>query len=336
MPIIQETDREPNASDIRTRTWDDLNRPLLHPACTGIPIPSRLYFEQSLERPLDGWRIAIKDVFHLKGTRTSVCNRAYDAFYDPQESTAACLDQLVRCGAQLVGKTHLSSFAWREDPTECVEYQAPFNPRADGLQSPAGSSSGSGAAAASYEWLDVTIGTDSISMKSPRAEDKVTDLFVATGSGRRPALWNGCFAIRPSACVLSLEGIVPTCLRFDVPSVFARDLTVLRKFLPVWYNRTLVPQKPSEPNSWSILYLSEYMDAVTEEQRNCITSFGEALSEFLAGRASTVSMKAKWAGDKPEDSDDFDSYFEHVSLWHCDTSRAALRSETDSISWLLL
>ena len=49
----------------------------------------------------------------------------------------------------------------KEDPAECVDYQAPFNPRADGYQTPAGSSSGSGAAVASYDFLDITLATDS-------------------------------------------------------------------------------------------------------------------------------------------------------------------------------
>lgn len=78
-----------------------------------------------------------------------------------QPETAACLQTLVDKGACLVGKVHLSILAMREDPTQCVDFQAPFNPRADGYQSPAGSSSGSGAAIASYDWLDIAIGTDS-------------------------------------------------------------------------------------------------------------------------------------------------------------------------------
>lgn len=55
----------------------------------------------------------------------------------------------------------MASFAATEEPVECVDFQAPWNPRADGYQSPAGSSSGSGAAIASYDWLDIAIGSDS-------------------------------------------------------------------------------------------------------------------------------------------------------------------------------
>jgi Asp-tRNA(Asn)/Glu-tRNA(Gln) amidotransferase A subunit family amidase len=136
-----------------------------------IAVPSRLYFRKTNARPLAGARIAVKDIFHLKGVKTSCCSRGYHDLYPAQDTTALSIQTLVDLGAQIVGKTHLSSFALREEPTECVDYQAPFNPRADGYQSPAGSSSGSGAAIASYDWLDFTLGTDSKS--SPRRRHDV-------------------------------------------------------------------------------------------------------------------------------------------------------------------
>jgi hypothetical protein len=52
----------------------------------------------------------------------------------------------------------------REEPVEATAFQAPFSPRGDGYQSPVGSSSGSAAAIASYEWLDLPIGSDSKSI----------------------------------------------------------------------------------------------------------------------------------------------------------------------------
>lgn len=144
-----------------TRAFDDGNASGTSYGCIGVPAPSRLYRETIADRPLAGLRIAVKDVFHLQGLRTSVCSRAYFDMYPPQETTAACISRLCDAGACIVGKTHCSSFAWREEPMECIDYPAPINPRADGMQSPAGSSSGSGAAIASYDWLDITLGTDS-------------------------------------------------------------------------------------------------------------------------------------------------------------------------------
>ena len=125
-------------------------------------MPSRLYDTKSVARPLAGDRIAIKDIFHLRGVKTSLCSRDYFNIYPHQESTADAVQSLINLGAHIVGKTHLSSFAMWEKPTQCTDFQDPFNPRGDGYQSPAGSSSGSGAAIASYDWLDYTLGTDSM------------------------------------------------------------------------------------------------------------------------------------------------------------------------------
>ena len=112
-------------------------------------------------RPLAGLRVAVKDIFQIEGIRTSLCNRAYYDLYPSATKTAGCIDILRHLGAIVVGTTKLASFAATEEPIECVDFQAPWNPRADGYQSPAGSSSGSGVAIASYAWLDVAIGSDS-------------------------------------------------------------------------------------------------------------------------------------------------------------------------------
>lgn len=60
-----------------------------------------------------------------------------------------------------MSKTRLSSLSSKEDPTEAVDYSAPLNPRGDGYQSPAGSSSSSAAAIGSFDWLDIAVGPNS-------------------------------------------------------------------------------------------------------------------------------------------------------------------------------
>ena len=126
-----------------------------------IAVPSRLRDVVTAAKPLAGWRVAVKDVFHIKNVRTSLCNRAYYELYPPATTTAGCIDVLCQLGARVVGTTKMASFAATEEPIECVDFQAPWNPRADGYQSPAGSSSGSAVAIASYPWVDVAIGSDS-------------------------------------------------------------------------------------------------------------------------------------------------------------------------------
>ena len=80
----------------------------------------------------------------------------------------------------------------------------------------------------------------------------------ASGSGRRPGHWNGCFAMRPSLGVLPVEGYVPSfrsvtisslsCAlsysydvnrRFDTPTFFGRDIVMCESFAYDWYGKKL-------------------------------------------------------------------------------------------------
>lgn len=124
-------------------------------------VPSRCYFTPSANKPLNGCRIVVKDMFDIKNVKTSLCNRAWLELYSPKISTASCIQKLIDAGAIIVGKTKLNAMLIREETMECVDFLAPFNPRADGYQTSSGSSSGSCAALAGYEWLDMAIGSDS-------------------------------------------------------------------------------------------------------------------------------------------------------------------------------
>lgn len=127
-----------------------------------IAVPSRLYYPSSVEKPLNGLPVAVKDNIDLRGVRTSGSSRSYFNTYPAAETSAPAIQKLIDLGAIVVGKTGLSQFADAEDPTgDYIDYHCSFNPRGDGYRSPGGSSSGSGAAVAAYEWLDLAIGTDS-------------------------------------------------------------------------------------------------------------------------------------------------------------------------------
>ncbi|KAL8938544.1 MAG: hypothetical protein Q9216_003830 [Gyalolechia sp. 2 TL-2023] len=126
-----------------------------------IAVPSRLRSFTSNRLPLSGFRIGVKDNFDLEGTKTSLCSRSYLQTYPKKTQSAPCIQELLDLGVSIVGKTKLCAFAQWEEPTEAVEYTSPWSARADGFQSSGGSSNGSGAAVAAYEWLDITIGSDS-------------------------------------------------------------------------------------------------------------------------------------------------------------------------------
>lgn len=165
-----------------------------------VAVPSRLNTTQL--------RVAVKDLFRIHGLKTSLCNSSYYTLSSSATKSAQAVQRLVDQGHHIVGLTKLSSMIAREEPLDAVDFQTAFNPRGGGYQSPAGSSSGSAVAIASYDWLDCAIGTDT------------------SGSGRRPALVNGIFQFRPSHNLVPLAGMVPTFLQFDTPCLFLSQIVL--------------------------------------------------------------------------------------------------------------
>lgn len=113
------------------------------------------------DKPLRGTRFAVKDIFGIQGLQTTAGNRDFLSVSPPAAVTCPAIQRLLDAGAELSGTLRLGSLIAREEPTESVDFQAPFNPRGDGYQSAWSSSGGSGAAIAAYEWLDFTIAQDS-------------------------------------------------------------------------------------------------------------------------------------------------------------------------------
>lgn len=201
----------------------------MNPQNLSVAVSSRLRSASEYRgrhcKSLEGWRIAVKENFNIKGVKTSACNRAFCELYPPALETAAAIQVLYDQGAVIVGTTKLASFAATEEPMECIDWQAPWNPRADEYQSPAGSSSGSGVAIAAYSWLDIAIRSDSEKLYSFQLVHSLfSDTVAASGSGRRPGHWNGCFVMRPTHGLLSHEGFLLSFPRFDVPTLFGREL----------------------------------------------------------------------------------------------------------------
>ncbi len=108
-------------------------------------------------------RISLKDNFRLKGIKTTQSNRAFVDTYGLETETAGYVEKLINMGAVIVGKTKLSAFSSSEEATDqWIDFHPPFNPRADGYQSPSGSTSGGATCLAGYKWLDFSVGTDSM------------------------------------------------------------------------------------------------------------------------------------------------------------------------------
>jgi len=128
-----------------------------------IPVPSRLYFSKpTASLPLLGSRIVVKDIYDIQGLRTGGGSKAYLQLQEAASKTAPTIQRLIDQGAVIIGKTKTSHMISGVAPRDWIDYQCPFNPRGDGYLDTDCSSSGSGAAIAGYEWVDIAIGSDSM------------------------------------------------------------------------------------------------------------------------------------------------------------------------------
>ncbi|KAF3923470.1 hypothetical protein ABW21_db0208090 [Orbilia brochopaga] len=127
-----------------------------------IAVPSRLHAKPSIFLPLAGKRIAVKDIIDLRNLPTGASSRDYAAYHGPANTTALAVQKLLSLGATVIGKTKTTQFANGEAARDWIEEHCPFNPRADGYLDPAGSSTGSAAAVAGYDWVDYALGTDRV------------------------------------------------------------------------------------------------------------------------------------------------------------------------------
>lgn len=205
-----------------------------------IPVPSKMYYnDPTPELPLKGLRFGVKDAIDVAGLETGNGSKCYRELYPHCKSTATCVDRLISAGAIMLGKMRCCQWCDGQDPLERLEEVTPTNPRGDTFQKPSGSSSGSAAGCASYEWLDFTIGTDT------------------GGSVRHPAGVNGLYGIRPSLGSMESSGLVCTAF-MDTPGVFARSAEVAEAVCKVMMKDEITaPLAAHEKLRYKLLYIVE-------------------------------------------------------------------------------
>lgn len=77
-------------------TFVELSSPVAGLNTLSIPVSSRLYtMDLPNPRPLEGCRIAVKDLFDMAGMQTGGGSRAYFNTYPPKEVTAVAIQHLV-------------------------------------------------------------------------------------------------------------------------------------------------------------------------------------------------------------------------------------------------
>lgn len=274
-------------STVQSDEDDRIYRPLgvaiygeSNPASLSVAVPSRLYYKRSAERPLAGLRIAVKDTMDLHGIRTGGSSRSYTRLYGPRNKTAPAVERLLDLGAIVVGKTKTTQFADTEWATvDWIDFHAPFTPRADGYQSPSGSSAGSGAAMAAYDWLDFATGTD------------------GCGSLRSPAAIEGLFSMRPSHGSISIDGIIPWGSSFDTFGGLARDAQLFNTISELLYGSPEFQSPKNRPKR--ILLPTDFWPVAHEESQAAFEVFVTNLESYLGVNRTTISMTELWKKTNP-------------------------------------
>jgi Amidase len=180
------------------------------------------------ERPADGIRLAVKDLFDTAGLVTTYGSIVF-AEHVP-ERTAEAVARLEAAGYAIVGKTNLHEFAYGIS-SQNPHFGTVPNPIAPGRL--AGGSSGGSAAALAAGLADAALGTDS------------------GGSIRIPAAWCGVVGFKPSHGLVPLNGCFPLAPSFDHAGPMARSVPECTSMLT-----TLVPHfRTGSPESLDELRL---------------------------------------------------------------------------------
>jgi Asp-tRNA(Asn)/Glu-tRNA(Gln) amidotransferase A subunit family amidase len=106
---------------------------------------------------LEGLRLAVKDVFHMKGLATTAGNPDWQKTHAIPDATHSNVGKLLGAGAKFVGKTITDELAYSLNGQN-THYGTPTN-YASPSRLPGGSSSGSAAAVAGG-FADIGLGTD--------------------------------------------------------------------------------------------------------------------------------------------------------------------------------
>jgi Asp-tRNA(Asn)/Glu-tRNA(Gln) amidotransferase A subunit family amidase len=257
-----------------------------------VGVPSRLYFTPTAAKPFSGYRLAVKDIYDVAGLKTGCGSRAYYQTYPPKNTTAYAIQRLIDMGMVIVGKVKTSQFANGETATDdWVDIHSPYNPRGDGYQDGSSSSTGPASSLSSYDWLDISIGSDT------------------GGSMRGPASKCGLFGNRPSHGSMSLQNVMPLSPAFDTAGIFSRDAIPWAQIAKLWYpdlkDYTEYPKKLLFPVD---VFGSNYTahppangtaDAV-------LNAFLKKLEAFLGVSRTDVNLTTMWTANFPATS--FDTF----------------------------
>lgn len=191
------------------------------------------------------------------------------------------IQRLIDAGAQVVGLQKPSQFANGETATaDWVDYHSPFNPRGDGYEDPSSSSSGAGASIASYEWLDVAVGSDT------------------GGSIRGPSQVQGLFGNRPSHALVELDHVMPLSTYLDTAGMITRDPYIWDVAQQVMYgdNYTSFVNNSLPPAYPTTIYTVEFPDNASASDADAILiNFARKLADLTGGNLTVLDLSEAWS-----------------------------------------
>jgi len=151
--------------------------------------------------PLDGVPISWKDLYDVAGYSCEGGTALLKGRV--AQSDALCVQRASRAGLVCLGKTHTTELAFSGLGVNPIT-QTPPNVH-DHEAAPGGSSSGA-ATSVAFGLAVAGIGSDT------------------GGSVRIPAVWNDLVGFKTTHGLISLEGVIPLCARFDTVGPLARSV----------------------------------------------------------------------------------------------------------------
>ncbi|MCW2574103.1 MAG: amdA [Modestobacter sp.] len=162
--------------------------------------------------PLDGVRLAVKDLIAVAGQPVGAGNPVRLAESVPAAAHAPVLASLLAAGASVRGIARTDELAYSLSGTN-VHFGSPVNPWGAGLV--VGGSTNGPASAVARGAADVGMGTDT------------------AGSIRVPASYCGLHGLRPTHGALPLDGVLPLAPSFDTLGWLTRDAALLHRVAEV-------------------------------------------------------------------------------------------------------
>ena len=205
--------------------------------------------------PLDGARVAVKDLLAVAGHRVGAGNPTWLAGAPAEPTHAPAVATLLAAGASIAGIARCDELAWSlagQNPW----YGTPPNPAAPG-RIPGGSSSGSAVAVALGQ-ADIGLATDT------------------AGSVRVPASYLGLHGLRPSHGAVPTEGVLALAPSFDTVGWLSRDAATLRAVGDV----LLPADTAAPPTRW---FVPESLLAVADEPLRAPLLAASRDAELAAG-----------------------------------------------------